>query len=66
MMEAKDNRAIKVSSRELLLCEAARKAGIREVVEYIDDHPLIYSPSGEDFDRVVKEWESQKKKWGIE
>ena len=52
-----------LSPNETDRLEEAMMAGKRLVVEWIDDHPLIYSPSGEDFSRIVEEWQAQKKAW---
>ena len=57
--------AIRLSQPHWQAVQDAKLTAIKEVVEWVDDHPLIYSPSGKDFSQIVDEWQAQKKVWGI-
>ena len=61
-MEAKDT-VLKAKLVDLLL--EYRKAGIREVVEWIRDN--LDSYMGAEFESVIweEDWQAQQKEWGI-
>ena len=77
-MEAKDtvidltdmgNYSLKIAMTSILKQQAEitgkimLEQGRKEVVKWVDDHPLVYSPSREDFSGIVGEWQAQKKLW---